>query len=144
MKNEKHNPIYCISIVCCMVSLFSCTPAQRFARLIEKHPYLIETTKKDTISVRIYPPQDTTIIFKKDYDTIIFDNHRIERFRDTFRFFYKQSNCTTFINKTIYQPSKYVTKEIEKRQKRSNRDLSRDIFTFVILVLSLLVVLFRK
>lgn len=144
MKNEKYYPIYFVGIVCCMVSLFSCTPAQRFARLIEKHPYLIETTKKDTVSIRIYPPQDTIIVFKKDYDTIIFDNHRIERFRDTFRFYYKQSNCTTYVNKTIYQPSKYVTKEIEKRQKRSFRELSRDIFTFVILGLSLLVVLFRK
>jgi hypothetical protein len=144
MKNEKHNPIYRIGIIYCMVSLFSCTPAQRFARLIEKHPYLIETTKKDTISIRVYPAQDTTFIFKKEHDTIIFDNHRIERFRDTFRFFYKQSNCTTYVNKTVYQPSKYVTKEIQKRQERSVRDLSMDIFSVVILVLSLLVVLIRK
>jgi hypothetical protein len=144
MKNEKHNSIYFVGIVCCMVSLFSCTPTQRFARLIEKHPTLLKLRKK-TQFLFAYIRLKIQLLFSKKTTTpsslTTIELNDLEIPLDSIT-----SNPTVqpTSTKPYTSPQSTSPKKLKRDKKRSFRDLSRDIFTFVILGLSLLVVLFRK
>ena len=128
-----------IIITTCYCFLASCSPIDRFARLVEKHPYLLETLETDTIVVRESLPQDTQVVWKTNIDTFVYQNLKIERIHDTFRFFYRERNCTTHINKTEIKPSKIIEKTLQAKQERP----IYKILTLVLLLLLVLLFLFK-
>lgn len=140
MKNEFK---YFIIIVTILV-YSSCSPVDRFVRLTSKYPFLLESIQHDTIIIRPSVLKDTQIIWKNKIDTLIFSETKIERRNDTFRFYFRERPCTTYVNKTEIKPSKYVEKVIEKGQKRSFLEVTQNYILLVLLLLSLLVILFRK
>lgn len=140
MKNEFK---YFIIIVTILIHS-SCSPVDRFVRLTTKYPFLLESIQHDTVVIRPSVLKDTQIIWKNQIDTLIFSETKIERRNDTFRFYFRERPCTTYINKTEIKPSKYVEKVIEKGQKRSFLEVTQNYILLVLLLLSLLVILFRK
>lgn len=121
-----------------------CSPVDRFIRLTTKYPYLLESVQNDTVIIRNPVLKDTQFVWKKQIDTFVFSETKIERRNDTFRFYFRERPCTTYINKTEIKPSKYVEKVIEKRQQRAFFQTIEDYILLVLLFLSLLVILFRK
>lgn len=96
--------------------LTSCSPYNRLRCLLESHPNLIDCFSVHKVQVEKIERTDTQIIWSKERDTIIFRDVRLERFRDTIRFFQKERNCTTFISKTELRPTKYIyEKEPQKK-----------------------------
>lgn len=62
--------------------IVSCSPVKRFNRLIDRHPYLIQTdtvVRYDTVEV-IVPEvkHDTSFIDKTLYDTVFIDKERLK------------------------------------------------------------------
>lgn len=139
MKNEIRNLLGII-----IFAFVGCTPVERFNRLVEKHPYLIEKFKKDTVYISKGKVHDTVLVIKETNDTFYFGENRIERFNDTLRFYFRERNCTTYVNKTIYKPSTYVKEESEKKQKGAIHKVIENYVLLGLLSLSLLILLFRK
>lgn len=134
-----------ISFLLIICICYSCSPTHRFHRLVTKYPYLLDSSRQDKIIVRDSVVKDTQIVWKNKVDTIVFSQVTIERRNDTFRIIERERPCTTYLQKTIYQPSKIVEKYIkEKGQKRSFFKTLKDYILLVLLLLSLLVILFRK
>lgn len=138
------NAIKYFTLIAIVLIHNGCSPVDRFIRLTTKYPFLLESVQHDTVVIRTPVLKDTQIVWKKQIDTFVFSETKIERRNDTLKFYFRERPCTTYVNKTEIKPSKYVEKVIEKRQERSFRELGRDIFAFIIIVLSLLVILFRK
>ena len=113
----------------CIHPIVSCTPISRFNRLVSKHPYLLDKQVFDTIHIRDGKRLDTSFIWNEGKDTVIINGIRIERFRDTFRLYYRERNCTTYIHETNIQPSKATQKII--REKTTNIPLLVDIIGFI-------------
>ena len=116
----------------------SCSPVHRFNRLVKRHPYLIDRIKSDTIIINS----------GKSIDTFYINSGiRIERSRDTFRFIYRERNCTTYIEKTEIRPTTVIEREIRKEIKKDrNRELAIvSLYVFlVLLAIGLLRKLFIK
>jgi hypothetical protein len=105
--------------------LFSCrTPDEKFYRLVKRHPHLLDfyfdsdTSISETISL------DTQFIFKTKKDTVYFGTNRIERFGDTFRFYYKERPCTTYINTTTVAP--VSKRKAQERRIAQNTSTQKD------------------
>ena len=132
------NPIkYILAITILLVS--SCTPLHRFNRLLKCHPYLFDSVKSDTIVVDSGKSIDTVFVSKTETDTFYINGGvRIERSRDTFRFYYKERNCTTYIQKTEIKPT---TKVIERTiRKEISEERNKELFRLSLyVVLALLV-----
>ena len=131
--------------ICIIITLsiyaVSCSPQHRFHRLVKNHPYLLDTTKLREVQIQTIDRIDTQFFFKKERDTIEFRTFRIERFRDTLRFYSAQQNCTTFVNTTQIKPSKIIEKYI------SEKGLKGEIYEKIMwLLLGLIValILFKK
>ena len=95
-----------LTVVFCLGFCYSCDPLSRYNRLVDRYPYLVNRTVFDTIYIRNGKTLDTTFIWNQGKDTVYFGTTRIERHRDTFRFYYREQNCTTNVNKTEIRPSK--------------------------------------
>ena len=110
-----------------------CSPIHRFNRLVECHPYLLDSLKSDTIIVDSGKSLDTFFVSQTEFDTFYFDRGiRIDRIRDTFKIYYRERNCTTFIQKTEIKPSKIIEREIRKEIIKQNE---KDIIRWVLYVL---------
>jgi hypothetical protein len=100
-----------------LLLLNACDPVYRYNRLVNNYPYLVNRQVFDTIHIRDGKVVDTTFIWSQGRDTTIYiGNARIERFRDTLRFYYREQNCTTHVAKTEIHPSRETT--ILKEGKR--------------------------
>jgi hypothetical protein len=120
------------------ILLAACSPIDRYNRLIDKYPFLVESKTLDSIKIVEYFSTDSTFFWNEIHDTITIDGIRLVRFRDTFRITTKPQYCTTFIKQTINRPSKETIKEKE-------RDYNWWIKAFVIyMIITSLVLLLRK
>ena len=117
----------------------SCTPISRFNRLVSKHPYLLNKQVFDTIHIRDGKRLDTSFIWNEGKDTVIINGIRIERFRDTFRLYYRERNCTTHIHETKIQPSKATQKII--REETTNFPL---LIALIGIISILLLIIWKK
>lgn len=138
------NAIKYFTLIAIVLIHNGCSPVDRFVRLTTKYPFLLESVQRDTVVIRTPILKDTQFVWKKQIDTFIFSETKIERRNDTFRFYFRERPCTTYVNKTEIKPSKYVEKVIEKRQERAFFKAIEDYILLVLLFLSLLVILFRK
>jgi len=122
----------------------SCSPVHRFNRLVKRHPYLIDRLKSDTIIINSGKSIDTFLVLKTEFDTFYVNSGiRVERSRDTFRFVYRERNCTTYIQKTEVKPTTIIEREIRKEIKQErNRELI--ILSLYVLLALLIVGLLRK
>lgn len=127
-----------------LLSISSCSPLYRFNRLVKCHPYLLDRLKSDTVLVDSGKSVDTFFIAETEFDTFYFDRGvRIERFRDTFRIYYRERNCTTYIEKTEIKPTQIIERQIRQEVKKEQN--SKFLKTSIILVLVLLIIgAFRK
>ena len=134
-----------IAILC----ISSCSPVHRFNRLLECHPYLFYRVKSDTIIVDSGKSVDTVFIATSETDTFYINSGvRIERSRDTFRFYFRERNCTTYIQKTEIKPT---TKVIERTiRKEISEERNKELFrlslyvVLALLVTGLIRYLFKK
>lgn len=119
------------------ISLFSCrTPDERFYRLVKKHPYLLDFYFDEDTSIYQGSVIDTQFIFKTKKDTIYFGTNRIERFGDTFRFYYREQPCTTYINTTTVAPTnKRSAQERRIAQNTSTQEQKKGFPWFYTLIL---------
>jgi hypothetical protein len=113
--------------------LFSCTPIYRFNRLVSKHPYLLDKQIFDTIYIRNGERLDTSFIWQEGKDTVYINGIRLQRFRDTFRIYYTERNCTTNFHKTEIKPSKATEKII--REETTNFPLLIGLIAIFLLIL---------
>ena len=123
----------------CIHPIVSCTPISRFNRLVSKHPYLHDKQVFDTIHIRDGKRLDTSFIWNEGKDTVIINGIRIERFRDTFRLYYRERNCTTHIHETKIQPSKATQKII--REETTNFPL---LIALIGIISILLLIIWKK
>jgi hypothetical protein len=127
-----------IIVVILAFFLFSCSPANRLKRLLNKHPELIHT--KDTIII------DTIITASIHYDSLIKANH----FKDTIviiknnlttKFFYNNNTDSLYIYNnlkadTIYKTITIPGKTIEVNTNKTNKGL---FYLFVIFLILLII-----
>lgn len=104
-------------IIALLILSTSCSPQHRFLRLVKNHPYLLDTFRTREVQIQTIQKVDTQIIWKKERDTIEFRTFRMERFRDTLRFYSRERACTTFVNTTQIRPSKTIEKYIESKSE---------------------------
>ena len=136
MKKNYGNTIK-ITVWTAVLFFCSCSPVHRFNRLVERHPYLIDRLKSDTIVINSGKSIDTFFVFETETDTFYINSGiRIERSRDTFRFVYRERNCTTYIERTEIRPTKVIEREIRKEIKRDrNREVAiMSLYVFLALI----------
>ena len=129
--------IYCLCLV--GVCFSACSPQSTLSRLLKNHPYLYENFRHDSIRIENVLVQDSVFFFTKEKDTITFNNATIYREFDTLRLIQSCPPCTTYVSKTILQPTQKLLKET--RYKRSLREKLEDsIFPIIIgLLLGLII-----
>jgi hypothetical protein len=111
--------------------------------------HILSTVSKVTQSLSIVVKALIRSLFSEvETDTFYINSGiRIERSRDTFRFIYRERNCTTYIEKTEIRPTTVIEREIRKEIKRDrNRELAIvSLYVFlVLLAIGLLRKLFIK
>lgn len=126
--NDKFR-IFCIFFLGLYLS--SCSPEYRLSRLLKNNPYLYEIYTHDSVRVQTFNTTDSVFFFNKQNDTIRFENATIYRNSDTIRIRQSCPPCTTYVSKTILQPTQKLLKET--RYKRSLREKLEDaIFPILI------------
>jgi hypothetical protein len=115
MKN--YGRIITYSLFSIFFLLTSCSPYNRLRCLLENNPNLIDCFSVHKVQIKTIERTDTQIIWNRERDTIVFRDIRLERFRDTLRFFQKERSCTTFITNTEIRPVKYIKEPKETRKK---------------------------
>lgn len=96
----------------------SCSPHQRFVKLVSKHPYLLDPYTETEISYREGSLVDTILVLQDKSDTIYFSQNFIERRNDTFRIYFKERNCTTYVQKTEIKPSKTTERYFREKEEK--------------------------
>lgn len=139
MRNDKLG-IFCIYIV--GLCLNSCSPQYRLQRILQNNPYLYEIFTHDSIRVQNVMVSDSVFFFTKEKDTIRFENATIFRHSDTLRLIQSCPPCTTYVSKTILQPSQTITKE--KGFKRSLREKLEDAILPIILGIFIALLIRKK
>jgi hypothetical protein len=109
-----------IRILCIILLLYSCSPQTRFDRLIEKHPYLIQTDTiivHDTVLVKspgVYA--DTIVEYKELHDTVFLEKEqlKVKVYIDREKKVYIEGECDTVLIQKIIErkiPVKYYEKK---------------------------------
>ena len=109
-----------IRILCIILLLYSCSPQTRFDRLIEKHPYLIQTDTiivHDTVLVKspgVYA--DTIFEYKELHDTVFLEKEqlKVKVYIDREKKVYIEGECDTVLIQKIIErkiPVKYYEKK---------------------------------
>jgi len=119
--NGKIRNYCCIALVLCITS---CSPSSRLLRILKNNPYIYENFRRDSIQIRNVRTTDSVFFFQKERDTIRFENATIYRESDTLRLVQSCPPCTTYLSKTILQPTQKIIKE--KSVKRSLREKLED------------------
>jgi hypothetical protein len=104
-------------VIATLLFATSCNPQSRFIRLVKNHPYLLDSFTSRNVQIKTIKEVDTQFIWKKERDTIRFNEYRLERFRDTLRFFASSRNCTTFVQTTQVRPSKTIERYITQKSE---------------------------
>jgi hypothetical protein len=125
------NAIKYFTLIAIVIVHYGCSPVDRFIRLTTKYPFLLESVQHDTVIIRNPVLKDTQIIWKKQIDTFVFSETKIERRNDTLKFYFRERPCTTYINKTEIKPSKYVEKVIKNESDEKERYY---LYGFIILL----------
>ena len=125
------NAIKYFTLIAIVLVHYGCSPVDRFIRLTTKYPFLLESVQHDTVIIRNPVLKDTQIVWKKQIDTFVFSETKIERRNDTFKFYFTERPCTTYINKTEIKPSKYVEKVIKNESDEKERYY---LYGFIILL----------
>lgn len=122
-----------------LLFISSCSPYDRLSRLLDKHPYLLDSFRIHEIQVERIKETDTQFVWKKERDTITFRDYRLERFRDTIRFFSNSRNCTTNIYRTEIRPTESKSKEKPKAlpEDRTLRQIGALFLMFLVMYLLL-------
>lgn len=123
--------------------VYSCSPQHRLLRLQSNHPYLFDDITNREVEVQTIEKIDTQFIWSKERDTIRFNDYRLERFRDTIRFFARERACTTYIHTTELRPSKTIEKYIEQKSKKGLQGSLLQIIVALSLIV-LLIALLKK
>lgn len=100
--------------------MYSCSPQTRFDRLIEKHPYLIQTDTiivHDTVLVKspgVYA--DTIVEYKELHDTVFLEKEqlKVKVYIDREKKVYIEGECDTVLIQKIIErkiPVKYYEKK---------------------------------
>lgn len=84
----------------------SCSPHERYLRLIRRNPYLLEIYRTDSIKVQTFQSTDTILFFRSEKDTFRTENTIIYRDSNTIRLVRYERPCTTYISKSINIPTK--------------------------------------
>ena len=120
----------------------ACSPQFRLQRLLQNNPYLYEIFTHDSVRVQNVMVSDSVFFFTKEKDTIRFENATIFRHSDTLRLIQSCPPCTTYVSKTILQPSQTITKE--KGFKRSLREKLEDAILPIILGIFIALLIRKK
>jgi len=131
---------YCILFVA--ICFVSCSPQFRLSRLLKNNPHLYEIFRHDSVYVRDVNSTDSVFFFTKEKDTITFNYATIYREFDTLRLVQSCPPCTTYVSKTILQPTQKLLKET--RYKRSLREKLEDSIFPIIIGLLLGLIITRK
>lgn len=108
---NNHDRLFKISILClCICCSFS--NCSHFCNRVFKVHQI------DTVFVSEGRLVDSVFVFKKIKDTFKTDRLTIYRDSDHFRYFFRERNCTTHINRTIIQPER-IREIKEKKRERS-------------------------
>lgn len=140
MKYGYRNYYFSLIIV---LLVYSCSPQHRLLRLQSNHPYLFDNVLSSEVKVQTIEKVDTQFIWSKERDTIRFNDYRLERFRDTIRFFAKERTCTTFVHTTEIRPSKIIERYAEQKSKKGLQGSLLQIITALSLLLAI-IALIRK
>jgi hypothetical protein len=133
------------TISVCIIIFTSCSPHDRFYRLVTKYPYLLDSSRQDKIVIRNSVVVDTQVVWKNKTDTLIFREAKIERRNDTFRFYFRERPCTTFIEKTQIVPSKIIERHYqEKLSKTQAWEFFKLNYHWLLIILFLLTLLIKK
>jgi len=89
-----------------LVCLTSCSPHDRFLRIIKHNPYLLELYRSDSVKIQTFESTDTLLFFKSQTDTLRTENTIIYRDSNTIRLVRYERPCTTYISKSINIPTK--------------------------------------
>ena len=128
-----------------IITITSCSPHSRFYRLVTKYPHLLDSSRQDKVIIRNSVVVDTQVVWKNQTDTLIFRETKIERRNDTFRFYFRERPCTTFIEKTQIVPSKIIERHYqEKVIKKQAWDFFKSNFHWLLIILFLLTLLIKK
>ena len=124
-----------ISVLYCFVcyGLFGCGNFCR--RVVEVH-------KIDTVLVTPGRVVDSVFVFKKIRDTVRSDRFTVYRDSDHYRYYFRERNCTTHINRTIFQPERVRT--LTKERRTGTLDKIANALTALALALAFLIVLRRN
>ena len=122
----------------------SCSPQYRFVRLVKNHPYLIDSIRNDSVRIKEIKKIDTQFVWKKERDTIVFNDYRLERFRDTIRFFTRERACTTYIHTTELRPSKIVEKYISEKTEEGLKGKIYQGLIYLLIGAFVTLILFRR
>ena len=131
---------FCILVM--GICFCACSPQYRISRLLKNNPDLYEIFRHDSVYIRDVNSTDSVFFFTKEKDTIVFSNATIYREFDTLRLVQSCPPCTTYLSKTILQPTERITKE--KGFKRSLREKLEDSILPIIIGLLLGLIITRK
>lgn len=108
---NNHDRLFKISVLClCICCIFS-NCSNLCNRVLQVHQI-------DTVFVDKGRLVDSVFVFKKIKDTFKTDRLTIYRDSDHFRYYFRERNCTTHINRTIIQPER-IREIKEKKRERS-------------------------
>ena len=134
--------LFIFAIIICFVH---CSPNYRFHRLVTKYPYLLDSVQRDKVIIRENLTIDSIFIWESQVDTIFFPQAIIERRNDTFRYYFRERPCTTYIQKTEVRPSKVIERYYqEKVEKREAWRYLRENAHWFLIIIFLLVLLILK
>jgi len=109
-----------IRLICIFLLIYSCSPQTRFDRLIDKHPYLIDT---DTVIVHdtviVESPgvnADTVVEYIELHDTVFLEKEqlKVKVYIDREKKVYIEGECDTVLIQKIIErkvPVKYYEKK---------------------------------
>lgn len=128
----------------CIILLIGCSPVSRFHRLVTKYPYLLDSFRKTEVVIREGVHVDTLLVLQNSHDTFYFPQATIERRNDTFRFYFRERNCTTYIENTQIIPSKVIEKYYNQKTKEKSKSWIERYWYFLVIVLLSLLILFKR
>jgi hypothetical protein len=128
-----------------IVLFVGCSPAYRYHRLVTKYPFLLDSVSTDKIVIREDIIVDSVFIWESEVDTIFFPQATIERRHDTFRFYFRERPCTTYIQKTEVRPSKTIERYYQDKVNKTQAwEFFKLNFHWLLIILSLLLLLIRR
>lgn len=128
---NNHDRLFKISILCMCICCSFSNCSHLCNRVLQVH-------KIDTVFVDKGRVVDSVFVFKKIKDTFKTDRLTIYRDSDHFRYYFRERNCTTHINRTIIQPERI--REIKEKERERSFLKRLSFFEKAMIFLSLLAI----